>query len=103
MVAPPITRWVFHPGSGRWGHPRDIRVLTIREAARIQSFPDSFEFVGTYNNQAGQLGNAIPPLLARRIAEEVWDQLEESRRSTRSRNSASESLCERAGKSKLIA
>lgn len=63
MVAPTITRWVFHPGSGRFGHPEDVRVLTIREAARIQGFPDTFEFVGTYTQQAGQVGNAVPPLL----------------------------------------
>lgn len=69
MVAPTITRWVFHPGSGRWGHPVDVRTLTIREVARIQSFPDSFEFVGSFMQRAGQLGNAVPPLLAQRIAE----------------------------------
>ena len=53
----------------------DIRVLTIREAARIQGFEDSFEFVGTYNQQAGQVGNAVPPLLVQRIAESVVSQL----------------------------
>lgn len=74
MVAPTITRWVFHPGSGRWGHPVDTRVLSIREVARIQSFPDDFEFVGTYTQQAGQLGNAVPPLLAERIAESMLSQ-----------------------------
>lgn len=63
MIAPTITRWVFHPGSGRWGHPVDSRVITIREAARIQGFPDSYEFMGTYTQQAGQLGNAVPPVL----------------------------------------
>ena len=63
MVAPTITRWVFHPGSGRWGHPDDIRLLTIREVARVQSFSDDYTFVGSYNQQAGQLGNAVPPLL----------------------------------------
>lgn len=63
MIAPTITRWVFHPGSGRWGHPVDTRIITIREVARIQGFPDDFEFVGSYNEQAGQLGNAVPPLL----------------------------------------
>jgi len=68
MVAPTITRWVFHPGSGRWGHPVDIRTITIRETARIQSFYDSFEFVGSYVDQAGQLGNAVPPLLAEVVA-----------------------------------
>ena len=76
MVAPTITRWVFHPGSGRWGHPVDIRTLSIREIARIQSFPDSFEFVGSYTDQAGQLGNAVPPLLAEVIVKSMLMQLE---------------------------
>lgn len=71
MIAPTITRWVFHPGSGRWGHPEDIRVITIREAARIQGFPDNFEFVGSYNQQSGQIGNAVPPLLIQSIAQEL--------------------------------
>lgn len=75
MIAPTITRWVFHPGSGRWGHPEDIRTLTIREVARIQSFPDDFEFVGSYNDQAGQLGNAVPPLLAQIIVLNMKNQL----------------------------
>ncbi len=75
MVAPTITRWVFHPGSGRWGHPNDIRTLTIREAARIQSFPDDYEFVGSYIDQAGQLGNAVPPLLAQAIVTHMRNQL----------------------------
>lgn len=71
MICPTITRWVFHPGSGRWGHPVDARILTIREVARVQSFPDSFHFVGSYGDQAGQLGNAVPPLLAKALAEAI--------------------------------
>ena len=67
MVAPTITRWVFHPGSGRFGHPEDIRVLTIREAARLQGFADVFEFTGSYNRQAAQVGNAVPPVLAGKL------------------------------------
>jgi DNA (cytosine-5)-methyltransferase 1 len=63
MICPTITRWVFHPGSGRWGHPEDIRTLSLRETARIQSFSDDFIFEGTYNDIAGQLGNAVPPKL----------------------------------------
>ena len=67
MICPTITRWVFHPGSGRWGHPVDIRTLTLREAARIQSFSDDFVFHGTYTDISGQLGNAVPPLLMRAV------------------------------------
>ncbi len=76
MIAPTITRWVFHPGSGRWGHPIDTRLLTIREIARIQSFPDDYEFIGTYVQRAGQLGNAVPPLLVQRIVESMLSQVE---------------------------
>jgi DNA (cytosine-5)-methyltransferase 1 len=72
MVAPTITRWVFHPGAGRWGHPVDKRTLSIREVARIQSFPDSFELIGSYTQQAGQLGNAVPPLLIQKLAESIF-------------------------------
>ncbi len=75
MIAPTITRWVFHPGSGRWGHPEDIRTLTIREVARVQSFPDAYQFLGSYNDQAGQLGNAVPPLLAATIVRSMCAQL----------------------------
>lgn len=92
MVAPTITRWVFHPGSGRWGHPVDIRVLTIREAARIQGFPDSFEFEGSYTQQAGQLGNAAPPLLIQRLAEMMVAQLDASCLASISRKDCTESL-----------
>jgi DNA (cytosine-5)-methyltransferase 1 len=68
MVAPTITRWVFHPGSGRFCHPREPRLLTIREAARLQSFTDDFRFTGTYIEKAHQVGNAVPPLLMRALA-----------------------------------
>lgn len=84
MVCPTITRWVFHPGSGRWGHPVDIRTLTIREISRIQSFPDSYRFVGSYNDMAGQLGNAVPPLLIRTIAETMLKPLPSKPRTSRS-------------------
>jgi DNA (cytosine-5)-methyltransferase 1 len=64
MLSPTITRWVFHPGSGRFGHPVEKRILTIREAARLQSFSDDFAFVGTNQQKSWQIGNAVPPLLA---------------------------------------
>ena len=69
--APTITRWVFHPGSGRYGHPKDIRTITMREAARLHSFSDDFEFLGSYSEQAGQIGNAVPPLLMKIFANNI--------------------------------
>lgn len=69
MIMPTITRWVFHAGSGRWGHPVDIRLITIREAARLHGFKDDFKFLGSYNQQAGQLGNSVPPLLGKIMGE----------------------------------
>jgi len=54
-----------------WIHSKKDRALSIREAARLQSFPDSFEFAGTKDQQYQQIGNAVPPMLARVIAEKV--------------------------------
>lgn len=71
MIAPTITRWVFHPGSGRFGHPVTPRVITIREAARLQAFPDSFRFLGTYIQQSHQVGNAVPPLLIQNLGKAI--------------------------------
>lgn len=70
-AAPTITRWVFHIGSGRFSHPREIRGLTMREAARLQSFSDDFYFFGSRNEQAGQIGNAVPPLFMEQLADNI--------------------------------
>jgi len=75
-VAPTITRWVFHIGSGRFSHPREVRSLTMREAARIQSFSDDFHFVGSRNEQAGQIGNAVPPYFMEQLADNIIDVLQ---------------------------
>lgn len=58
-----------------WIHPILDRAITVREAARLQSFPDYFEFVGTKDSQYQQVGNAVPPLLAKGIANNVLQNL----------------------------
>jgi hypothetical protein len=52
-------------------HPTENRGLSLREGARIQSFPDSFRFRGSFDEIAGQIGNAVPPLLAWRLGEHL--------------------------------
>ena len=52
-------------------HPTESRTISVREAARLQSFPDSFVFYGSRGSQFKQIGNAVPPLLARAIANSV--------------------------------
>lgn len=58
-------------------HYKENRVPTVRESARIQSFPDTFEFVGIKTSQLKQVGNAVPPLLAKAIAESITCILEQ--------------------------
>ena len=52
-------------------HPTDIRTLSVREAARLQSFTDDFIFVGNMREQYVQIGNAVPPLLSYAIAKRI--------------------------------
>jgi DNA (cytosine-5)-methyltransferase 1 len=62
----------FKPEKGRYLHPVQHRPITHREAARLQSFPDDFKFLGSKTEIAKQIGNAVPPLLAARIADCVY-------------------------------
>ena len=58
----------YKPEKGRYLHPEQHRPITHREAARFQSFPDDFQFVGSKIEVARQIGNAVPPLLGEAVA-----------------------------------
>jgi DNA (cytosine-5)-methyltransferase 1 len=60
-----------------WIHPVKDRALSVREAARLQTFPDSFIFCGTKDSQYQQVGNAVPPILAKAIAEHLYRYLDD--------------------------
>jgi DNA (cytosine-5)-methyltransferase 1 len=68
---PTITTRFDTPAGGRFIHPTENRTLTPREAARIQSFPDSFVFTGTKTSICKQIGNAVPPKIAYFLSEVV--------------------------------
>ena len=70
-----ITRF-RDPKSGEYTHPEQDRTISIREAARLQGFPDRFIFHGDRSSQYDQVGNAVPVQLAGAIAREVQRCLE---------------------------
>ena len=63
------------PASSKCIHPTQHRTISPREAARIQSFDDTFNFEGSLTNIASQIGNAVPPLLGREVASAVSEML----------------------------
>ena len=54
-----------------WIHPTQDRAISVREAARLQTFPDSFVFCGSKDKQYQQVGNAVPPIMAKSIAKKL--------------------------------
>lgn len=63
-----ITTQFNNVTAGCFAHPTENRALSVREGARLQSFPDAFEFTGTRASRCRQIGNAVPPLLAQHLA-----------------------------------
>lgn len=74
-ISKTITTRYDTPSSGEFTHPFLDRAITTREAARIQSFPDTFHFYGSKSSQMKQVGNAVPPLLGKAIAERILEDM----------------------------
>lgn len=72
-----ITRNFACPSSSRCIHPRDSRAMSIREGARLQSFPDDYKFYGADGVKRLEIGNAVPPLLSMAIAKQMLKALQE--------------------------
>lgn len=75
-----ITRNFACPSSSRCIHPRDSRAMSIREGARLQSFPDDYKFYGADGMKRLEIGNAVPPLLSVAIAKQMLQALQEKER-----------------------
>ncbi|MDQ2912767.1 MAG: DNA cytosine methyltransferase [Chloroflexota bacterium] len=70
-----ITARCRTPSCGRFAHPEQDRGLSIREAALLQGFPANFSFEGPFDDKFKQVGNAVPPLVARTFAESLLSTL----------------------------
>jgi DNA (cytosine-5)-methyltransferase 1 len=77
--SPSLTTRCVSLSNGRFGHPEQDRAISIREAACIQSFPSDFEFFGSINSMARQIGNAVPPKLAEAIGRALIAHVDEYR------------------------
>ena len=71
-----ITTYFNRPGNGTYVHPVHDRVISVREAARIQSFDDDYFFYGSKSDYLDQIGNAVPPILAKAIATKIMSKID---------------------------
>lgn len=74
---PTMTTGCFNPSKGRFLHPWEDHGITVRHAARFQTFPDDFVFSGGITNQGKQVGNAVPVLLAECVLTEIKEILQQ--------------------------
>jgi DNA (cytosine-5)-methyltransferase 1 len=77
-----VCKTVVNVRKSMWIHPIKNRAISIREAARLQSFPDDYIFIGTKDSQYQQIGNAVPPLLGRAVAEKLLHYLNDKPKSS---------------------
>lgn len=80
MPAPTLTTKCLSYSNGRFGHPNQDRALSAREAARLQTFPNSFQFTGSLTSQGKQIGNAVPVTLARHFGSHLMHHVTETSR-----------------------
>ena len=73
--APALTARCNSISNGRYGHPNQNRAISLREAAALQSFPDSYHFYGTSTHIAKQIGNAVPVRVAEQIARHIFQSI----------------------------
>jgi len=70
-LASALTTKCISYSNGRFGHPDQDRAISLREAACLQTFPRNYQFCGSLQSRARQIGNAVPPLMAQKIAEHI--------------------------------
>jgi len=91
------TRNFGTPSSSRCVHPFQNRALSTRDGARLQSFPDSYKFVGGKGSKNLQIGNAVPPILGRALGRVLFNQLVPQGNSMNTKAAAAEPACEGGG------
>ncbi len=88
----PSRTLMAHIGKDTYSHihydSTQARVISVREAARLQSFPDGFLFCGTMNPAFRQIGNAVPPLMAKRLATAMVEEIATSLNDSKKRSTA---------------
>lgn len=70
-----ITTYFNRPGNGCYIHPIKNRVITTREAARLQGFPDNYYFFGNQRDKLNQIGNAVPPIMGFQLGKQLKEHL----------------------------
>lgn len=71
VLAPTITRECGSPGNGRYTHPEQNRLLSVREMSMLQGFPEDYKFLGHLGSKYRQVGDAVPPLVSAQIADVI--------------------------------